>query len=163
MKPADFWLSNRLGCRPGGICICDWPLIPFGAMKTLQKLAVSLIVGSMFLGGCQAKLRGAFILNGQTFQPTSCRSGEVSSFQGVDLINADGAIIRVVQTPMNIPQVLYLQNENSPATPLGTCGTMSFRRTNTRINNVYNVEGSASLQCAGPMNLSGTVRFENCH
>jgi hypothetical protein len=132
-------------------------------MNKAQALCVSLIVGSISLAGCQAKLSGELAVNGQTFMPTSCRSGEAASFTGVDLIAANGSIVRVVQTPMNIPQVLYMQSEGAQAVPVGACGTLTLRRTNTRINDIYNVEGSVSLQCAGAMTVSGSVRFANCH
>jgi hypothetical protein len=127
------------------------------------RMVACALVAVVGVTGCEAKLEGSLMVNGQPFVPTACRSGEPSSFRGVDLRDANGAIVRVVQTPANVPQVMYLASEDAVAVPVGVCGQLTLRRTNTRINGVYNVEGRVNLQCAGGMNIAGAVRFENCH
>jgi hypothetical protein len=127
------------------------------------KVALFSALLAVAASGCKAKLEGALLLNGTPFQPTACRSGETYGFVGVELTNAEGASLRFVQTPTNVPQVLYFASEGAPAMVVGVCGAMSVRRTNTRINNVYNVEGTVTPQCMGPMTVSGSLNFANCH
>ncbi len=130
----------------------------------IRKLAVALVVlGSMALTGCKAKLEGTLTVNGALFNVSSCRSGQANGFHGVDLSNESGATIRLVQTPGNVPQVLYFQSEGAPVTMVGMCGNLTIRTQNSTINNIRNVEGSAALQCTGPMNILGSMSFQNCH
>jgi hypothetical protein len=135
-------------------------------MKSSRRSLKVVLVSALFAvaaSGCKAKLEGSLMVNGTPFQPTACRSGQVYGFVGVELTNAEGASLRFVQTPMNVPQVIYMASEGAPATVVGVCGGMSVRQTNTRINNVYNVEGVVNPQCAGTMTVAGSLRFANCH
>ncbi len=116
------------------------------------------------LPACSNRLTGSFTINGAAFVPTSCRSGQVSGFTGVDLLDAAGNKIRLVATPSGQPMVYYVAAGQIVATPIGMCGALSVNRTNSRINNVYNVEGQATLACASPTGqVTGTVQYANCH
>jgi hypothetical protein len=132
-------------------------------MKNGMFALALLTVGSLSLGGCKAKLEGSLTVNGAPFEVSSCRSGQANGFMGVDLSNEAGATIRLVQTPMNVPQVLYLQGEGAQATMIGTCGSLTIRTQNSTINDIRNVEGNANLQCAGAVTIAGAMRFQNCH
>lgn len=132
------------------------------ARRSLKVVLFSALV-ALAASGCKAKLEGSLMVNGTPFQPTSCRSGQAYGFAGVELTNAEGASLRFVQTPMNVPQVIYLASPGAPAMMVGVCGTMSVQAMNSRINNITNVEGTVSPQCAGPMTVAGTLRFANCH
>lgn len=103
------------------------------------------------------------MVNGTPFQPTSCRSGQAYGFVGVELTNAEGASLRFVQTPMNIPQVIYIASPGAPATLVGTCGVLSVQQMNSTINRITNIEGVVTPQCAGTINVAGSLRFANCH
>lgn len=134
-------------------------------MKTSQLCALSaLVVAAAVMGGCKARLNGTMNINGATFQPTACRSGEAFGFVGVELSDASGARLRLASTPSMQPMVYYFAPGSPMPMPVGVCGTMSITRTNTRINNIYNIEGSVSLSCTGPAgNVFGAVTFANCH
>lgn len=122
------------------------------------------ITAALALPGCQAKLTGTFTVNGATFVPTACRSGQVSGFTGVDLVDASGNKLRLVSTPTGQPAVYYIVAGSMVGTPVGVCGSFAVNRTHTQINNVYNVEGQATLACASPgYQVTGSVQFANCH
>ncbi len=111
---------------------------------------------------CNAELSADLKVDGNAFTPTSCRSGQVNGFSGVDLIDDKGQKLRLVQTPANKPLVLFFEAE----TPLefGQCGTMSLDRQNSTINNITNVMGNATLDCKlEKQSVSGTITFKNCH
>jgi hypothetical protein len=132
-------------------------------------MRLSIAVGTIVLGaaafvGCKARLNGNITINGTAFTPTECRSGAVSGFTGVDLIDASGNKLRLVSTPSGQPMVYYINAGSAVGTPVGMCGSMVVNRTNTRINNVYNVEGTVTLACMTPgSQVSGTMQFGNCH
>ena len=48
-------------------------------------------------------------------------------------------------------------------TELGACGPFKLERQSSRINGVSNVRGTATLNCKGRTEVSGSVQFENCH
>ncbi|MBI5513202.1 MAG: hypothetical protein HY909_05500 [Deltaproteobacteria bacterium] len=131
-----------------------------------NRRILGLLLAGVALGGCRAKLTGQLTLNGATFTPTSCRSGAVFGFVGVDLINDAGAKLRLVALPDGQADALYFAPGAATGIHLGPCGPLTVQRQNSRINSVYNVEGSAALQCAaagGTPAVAGSVQFANCH
>ncbi len=123
-----------------------------------------MLVAGLSLQGCKAKLVGSLTVNGAPFIPTSCRSGEVTGFTGVDLIDASGNKVRLVATPTGQPAVYYIPAGSMVGMPIGMCGSFTVNRTNTRINNVYNVEGQVALACMSQgSQITGSVQFGNCH
>ncbi|MGB1014712.1 MAG: hypothetical protein ACPG4T_11300 [Nannocystaceae bacterium] len=126
---------------------------------------VPIVVGGLLLlctSACTNEITASLKVDGVDFVPSSCRSGQVNNFMGVDLVNDAGDIVRLVQPPTNQPHVILFRN--GKASEVGTCGTMSIGRQNSTINNVANVQGDATLACeAGGHKIAGTVTFKNCH
>jgi len=127
--------------------------------------AVPIILGGILLlctSACTNEISATLKVDGVDFVPTSCRSGQVNNFMGVDLVSDSGDMLRLVQPPNNQPLAILFQNGN--ASEVGSCGTMTIGRQNSTINNVVNVEGEASLTCeAAGHKIAGTVTFKNCH
>jgi hypothetical protein len=102
--------------------------------------------------------QGAF-----TFTPTDCRSGQRFGFFGVDLVNEEEQTVRVLQDPVQGPQLL-LQVGNNPAqlAKLTGCATVNIqvRHTNTTINDVRVVAGSVNVDCP---ELKSQMTFDGCH
>ncbi len=81
---------------------------------------------------------------------------------GVDLIDDAGTTVRLVQPPTNHPLAILFRG--GEVTELGPCGTMTIGRQNSTINNIANVEGTATLSCEmSGHRIAGDVTFKNCH
>jgi hypothetical protein len=103
-------------------------------------------------------------IDGSTFVPTTCRSGQARGFAGVELADEQQRRLRLAQAVDGTLQVIYF----SPGTPvgenLGSCGTMTFQNGIAVVNGVRNVEGNATLSCGGARNtVLGSIAFEGCH
>jgi hypothetical protein len=129
------------------------------AMRRLLLLSTTLLV---CLSACKAELSSTLQLDDKPFTPTSCRSGEVNGFMGVDLINDAGLTVRLVQSPANKPSLILIDGAN--VTEFGECGQLTVQQQNSMVNEVTNVEGSGTLDCKTEAHsVSGTFSFANCH
>jgi hypothetical protein len=131
-------------------------------MRNLGRLHLPLAALLACTIGCKAELSANLKVDGNTFGPSSCRSGEPNGFAGVDLIDDGGATLRVVQTPTMQPHAILIIGQE--IVDLGPCGTMSLERQNSMVNDITNVMGNATLKCeANGHAVVGTVSFKNCH
>ena len=96
--------------------------------------------------------------------PTSCRSGEPFGFHGVILFDEkdDSKQVRLAREPAGSYAVTARVPGTDDGLVLRDCETMEVRvaRTNTMINEVWSVEGTAKIECGV---LKGDVAFEHCH
>lgn len=145
-------------------------------MRCVWLFAVVLAAcGDGVLGG--DALRGRISvrsdLHGEwTMTPTACFSGERQLFFGVDLSeNGDGGtLVRLVLDPlegyrlaMNVPgqDIALVVDE-----PEGFCEVFDVHvgRTNTRVNEIWSVEGFAFITCRGPdLEIDADLEFSGCH
>jgi hypothetical protein len=113
---------------------------------------------------CSNKLSGSLEVDGKKFELDSCRSGQVYGFSGVELRSKTGDKLRLVQTPTGEGAVVYLPSGASTGSEMGRCGPFTVRQQNSSINDVKNVEGTATLDCsASGHTIKGEVAFGNCH
>lgn len=127
-------------------------------MRRLLLLSATLLVCL----SCRAKLSSALQIDGKAFTPTSCRSGQVNNFMGVDLIDDTGLTLRLVQSPALESSAILIVGDN--VSELGECGKMTSQRQTSSVNEVFNIEGSATLECKDEKHsVSGSVTFANCH
>ncbi len=133
-----------------------------GDMRGRYFAGCFLGVALATMAGCTNEITAKMAVDGNPFTPTSCRSGQVNNFMGVDLIDDAGKMVRLVQPPTNKPvAILFVDGE---VIELGSCGTMTIANQNSTINNIVNVEGQAVLECeAQGRRISGNVTFKNCH
>jgi hypothetical protein len=106
-----------------------------------------------------------------TMSPTACYSGERASFLGVDLIEGEDedTLVRIVSDPVdgysvgtNIPG----EDASLFVSAADMCETFDVEvtRTNTRVNNIWNVEGHAVVDCVAPgLTFRVDVNFSGCH
>lgn len=114
--------------------------------------------------GCSNKLSSDLSINGKSVKLSSCRSGAVYNYHGVELTTDDGARLRLASTMTGESELVYMPPGSDRGTSLGNCGTFTVSNQNSTINNVRNVEGKATLHCATDgVTLEGTVTFANCH
>jgi hypothetical protein len=128
-------------------------------MQRSLLLAAALMV---CLSACRAKLSSALQIDGKAYTPTSCRSGQVRNFNGIELMDDAGLTLRLVQSPANKPSAILIDGGN--ATELGECGKMTSQQQNSSANGIINIEGQARLECKHEEHsVSGTITFKNCH
>lgn len=136
-----------------------FPWLPRG----LAPLALALAIGPG-AAGCTPMLNASLRVDGQPFIPTACRSGEAFGFPGVDLLDASGRRLRLVQRPDGLADVHFFPAGAPVAGTISACGQMWTERQSSRINMVYNVFGHATLQCSNAgSGVDGTIEFKNCH
>ena len=131
-------------------------------MRLSKRLSLVTIVALACLSGCKNEISANLTIDGETFQPTSCRSGQLNNFAGVDLVDNGGRTLRLANSPSMKPTAILIAG--TQVVELGPCGTMSVQRQNSSVNEVTNVEGNATLECeAEGHSIKGTVSFKNCH
>lgn len=115
--------------------------------------------------GCTSKVAGTLKLDGQPFMATECRSGAAFNFSGIQLADASSRTLRLVQrVDGGISAAVFAPGQAKGDMFDGNCGTIEIHTQNSRINNIRNVEGKATLSCSsGEHTLDGTIEFENCH
>lgn len=126
----------------------------------------AVLVAALALGcGCTSKVTGSVKLDGEPFVATECRSGAAFNFSGIQLADASGRKLRLVQrVDGGISAAVFAPGQAKGDMLDGNCGTIEIQTQNSRINNIRNVEGRATLSCSGGGHtLDGTVEFENCH
>jgi hypothetical protein len=122
------------------------------------------LLAALLLAACSNKIDAKLDLDGQPFQAASCRSGQASGFAGVDLVASDGRKLRLVADPSGKAAVFVFAAGGAVGADLGLCGLFSLERQSSTINQITNVKGSATLDCATDGHkLTGSVKFENCH
>lgn len=103
--------------------------------------------------------------------PTACYSGERAGFFGVDLAQDDDpeTLVRIVSDPIdgfsvgtNVPR----QDVAVFVSAADGCETFDVDvvRTNTRVNNIWAVDGHAVVDCELPgLSFHADVNFAGCH
>ena len=122
-----------------------------------------LILAFVLCASCTPHFSGSVLIDSKPFNITSCRSGQASSFSGVDLFADDGSKLRLVYDPTGQARVV-LFGTNAVGVEVGLCGPFQIEQQSSKINQVYNIRGSATLSCtANGRSVSGQITFENCH
>jgi hypothetical protein len=126
---------------------------------SLWVSSLALLAG---VTGCVSEISAELSIDGEAFEPTSCRSGQANGFAGVDLTDNSGRTLRLAQSPTNQPQAILLAGEQ--VVDVGLCGTLSVQRQSSTVNDITNVMGEAKLECETTGHtVAGTVSFKNCH
>ncbi len=97
------------------------------------------------------------------FVPDDCRSGQPFGFFGVDVTDQKGQVVRLMNDPVRGPIVMVQRAGGSARPlPLSDCETVEVTvvHTNTTINDVRALDGSARLKCPG---VRADLSFGNCH
>jgi hypothetical protein len=135
-------------------------------IRGIAGVVLAGLVGVVGLAGsgCKAKLSADLKVDGAAFEPASCRSGQVYAFRGVELTAKDGRRLRLVMRPDGQSEALLFSASSPTGVNLGACGAFVVNDQNSTINDIKNVEGSATLSCSGEgHSIEGSATFENCH
>ena len=136
---------------------------------------LSIIFGSLIiLGGSitalvlhlvRTEVTGNLLVDGSTFTINKCRSGQVFGFYGIQLSDATGRRLKVIedQTDGKVTVSLFPANQDT-GDILGNCVALHMRLQNSRVNYIANVGGAATFDCGtGNHKVVGDVNFTNCH
>ena len=127
-------------------------------MRTLAIVAVLLATA------CSNKVSGSVEVNGEKIGLSSCRNGVVYGYRGVAVNLKNGDQLRIATTQTGEAWLVVMPKGGTTGVEIGACGTLSVSDQNSTINDVKNVEGKATLECATDgYSVKGTVSFENCH
>jgi len=127
----------------------------------MRKIFLGVLV---VLAACSNKLGGEVDVNGETQTLSSCRNGVVYGFRGVEISMRSGMRLRIAATQTGEARLVYMPSGSSTGTDVGVCGTLAISDQNSTINDVKNVEGKATLDCATDgFTIKGELSFSNCH
>ncbi len=119
---------------------------------------------SMALVACTTHVASSIQVDGRSFSPRTCRSGQALGFSGVELVDQPGQRLRLARLLDGTFQVVYFPAGSETGETLGACGTMTLEEEGAVINGIRDVEGSATLACGGSKHkVTGALRFQGCH
>ncbi len=167
----DFAVEGELGAGyPAAVGAAGGKAAKGGAaLAFLGPVIIAVAVGIFFFAG-SSTLEGSLTakpeLGGWVLSPDDCSSGQRQGFHGVELrSSADPSRrVRLVRDAVRGDSVVVEESSPSRRTVLGPerCARfgLAIQQTNTSINDVWVMEGNASLDCDV---LSGHVTFAGCH
>ena len=118
----------------------------------------------LLLSACSNELKGNVAVDDKAFELSSCRSGAIYGFVGVELVSKEGAKLRFAQSPTGEAQAFYIPSGDATGVELGNCGSFQVSQQNSTINDVKNVEGKGQVDCtAAGHTVKGDFSFSNCH
>lgn len=133
----------------------------FAKSLSWWRLAVLVVPWTV---ACQAHVQSQLLVDGAPFAPTSCQSGAPYGYSGVELGTESGQRLRLSNTLDGRFQGAYFAPGAAQGDAIDACGALVLSRGTGVINGVRNLDGSATLSCAGLRHrVEGAVRFENCH
>lgn len=138
------------------------------ALTFLVPLFIAGTLGWFFLAAStevSGRLQASGALGAWVFEPDDCVSGQREGFGGVVLTTSKHPerVVRVVRDPVR-GELVVVASPGKPNHVLNreSCSRLdaSVERTSTNINDIWVVDGKATLECN---DLSGSVTFEGCH
>jgi hypothetical protein len=108
----------------------------------------------------QSKVDGSLTVNSSPFSVTHCTSGQLSGFNGVDVLGVDGSRLRLVEEVDGSETVIQMGTGAQPVTMKG-CGKIDVEPSNVSVNGVRVLRGSAQMDCTeGALHVAGNVTFQ---
>jgi len=127
------------------------------------RCAISLVALAS-LASCAGHTNSTLRVEGTSFVPAICQSGQRQGFLGVELVDEQQRRLRLSEGVDGGLQAVYLPPGAAVGQHLGDCGTIKLDAPSGAVNGVKNVTGQADLRCeSGPYPVTGHVSFEGCH
>ena len=134
-----------------------------------MKKTAAIAFGGLLVAllACKGKAKGNLVVDGVAFEVKQCRSGQanVPKFNGVDFLDASKRRIRfLVLSNGKLRSFIFAPGARKGILIGDGCGSMRVERTNTKINNVYNIEGNVTANCTGSGHtIVANMDFKGCH
>ncbi|MCA9642061.1 MAG: hypothetical protein H6718_03685 [Polyangiaceae bacterium] len=133
----------------------------------MRTIVASVCVLGAALLACKSESSGSITVNGAAFDIAECRSGEANSppFSGVMFFDSGGNQVRFVGKPEGGFRLFHFTKGQSIGTLVGEdCGSLTVNKTNTKINDIANIEGTVSANCTGGgQAVVANVNYAKCH
>ncbi|MEZ4373561.1 MAG: hypothetical protein R3B07_22255 [Polyangiaceae bacterium] len=133
----------------------------------MRTIVASVCVLGAALLACKSESSGSITVNGAAFTISECLSGERNSppFSGVMFYDGGGNQVRFVAKPEGGFRVFHFSTGQTIGTLVGEdCGSFTISKTNTKINNIANVEGTVAANCTGGgQAIVANVNYAKCH
>lgn len=133
----------------------------------MRTIVASVCVLGAALLACKSESSGNITVNGAAFDIAECRSGEANSppFSGVAFLDSGGNQVRFVGKPAGGFTLYHFTKGQGIGTLVGEdCGSLTVNKTNTKINNIANIEGTVSANCTGSgLTVIANVNYAKCH
>ncbi len=134
-------------------------------MRGTIFMGLVMVAGALL--ACRAKLSGSINVDGTTFKPSACRSGQANmpKFSGVDFTDGSGRRLRFVALENGSLRTFLFEPGAKTGSLIGQgCGTINVAEQNSTVNDVKNVQGTLSADCTGSgHHITATMNFKNCH
>jgi hypothetical protein len=96
------------------------------ATNCLSSILCALVMtSSVWLGGCGSSVTSSLTVDGASFQPNDCRSGQDREFLGADLRDDSGVMLRLVVEPDQTATILLFPVEGQGSVTFKGCGVVS--------------------------------------
>lgn len=164
-------LASALGVEARGTELEHAADDGLGASAVLAALVPLAVVGGVLLFGAAitSSAEGSLQITtdevSTTFVPDGCRAGSVRGFNGAELTSSEapGVVVRVIRDPLRGSLIAVERAGGAPDVFDGERCTrldIHVQQSDTNINDVWAMEGSADVACEG---LQGRVSFSTCH
>ena len=160
----DYAVSGELGNVSG----TPVPAGRFAGVMAIVPL-VGISAGVFMATSMATKVEGELTfdddsLGSFTYVSDRCRSGQLRGFFGVELTSETqtGTVVRLIRDPATGPVLVVDQGAGLTRFTPETCDALviNVEQTNSSVNDVWVVRGSASIACPG---VVGDLTFSNCH
>lgn len=156
--PAALAAPGEKGAAGGAALALIVPVTIAGALVMFFAMGASEVQGSLVAKGDTGTW---------TLTPDDCSSGQLSGFFGVELTSSaePGKVVRLTRDPVRGNMLIVDEaGASRPKLVLDAAAcerlNITVNRTSTSINDVWVVEGQASIACPG---LTGDLTFSGCH
>ena len=122
-----------------------------------------VVLMSVVFASCAGHVTGNLQIDGEPFAATTCRSGQLGGYSGVELSDDHGRRLRLAQNLDGTFAGVYFPPGSRTGDNLGTCGTLNVQPEPVVMNGVHPVDGNVTLVCKTEKHqMSGSALFENC-
>jgi hypothetical protein len=108
----------------------------------------------------QPRVTGTLQINSAPFPIMRCMSGQLTGFNGIDVMGSDASRVRLVSEVDGTTTAIYFAPAGV-ATSMKSCGAVQVQPTGITINGVRVVQGSAQLDCTkDTLHVAGNFTFQ---
>jgi hypothetical protein len=124
------------------------------------QIAQANAMAAQAQAAAQSRVDGALTVNSSPYSVTHCLSGQLSGFNGVDVLGVDGSRVRLVEEVDGSETVIQMGTGATPVT-MKACGKIDVQPANVVVNGVRVVRGTAQMDCtSGELHVAGNVTFQ---
>jgi hypothetical protein len=117
-----------------------------GMAQVQQAQSMVQAVVQQAQAASQSHVDGALSLNAAPYTVARCVSGQLTGFNGVDVMGVDGSRLRLVKELDGSGTVIHMGTAANPVT-MKACSKIDVQPANVSVNDVRVLRGSAQVDC----------------